>query len=221
MAYFGKTIIKKWALNELQPFLKQYGFKKVNQFDNTLFHKIENDLICSIAISAGTGQSFSVGGASICFFKVEETLLNVLNFNPEVNSLHFIRTLTIGINTNQYGILAKGVDSQNDVSEVCNSFKFAFNDYYLNAFERYSNPKNVLDLWDSLDDKGRSNHFSSPYKNIKIIIISKICNDENYKTRCQEAIDFYTMHYNNGIESAKELINVCQKVMKYLEKNKV
>lgn len=221
MAYLGKTIIKKWALEELNPFFKKYGFKKVNQFDNTNFHKIEKNIVYSISLSAGTGQSFSIGGAGICFLEMEKTLINILQFNPEVNELNFIRTIKFGVSTEKYGKMAKGVEVKDDVIEICNNFKIAFTDYYLPTFEKYSDPKNVLELWDSLDDKGRSNHFSSPYKNIKIMILSKMCNDESYERRCQEAIDFYTMHYNNGIESAKGLIDDCYKVIKYLEENEI
>ncbi|MFN3381865.1 MAG: hypothetical protein ACK41O_20585 [Runella zeae] len=222
MAYLGKTIIKKWALDELNPFFKKYGFKKVNQFDNTYFHKIEKNIVYSISLSAGTGQSFSIGGAGICFLEMEKTLINILQFNPEVNEPNFIRTIKLGITTEKYGKMAKGVEVKDDVIEICNNFKIAFTDYYLPTFEKYSDPKNVLELWDSLPTMlSKADNFPSADNYSKIIILSKICNDKSYQKRIDETITFFQSEINKGEDWMQNKLDVFLKVVKYLEENEI
>ncbi len=211
------TTIKKYLQIDLGDFLKKYNFKARRISGDIFFSRKENELGYSFFAQVLSSGSLSLHTASMCYYKVERIIAKMANYEMIEYEQHpYLTTLRLF-----YPQTSTIVESEDDFYRIINEFEISFTDYYLPTFEKYSNPKNVLELWDSLDDKGKSNHFSSPHKNIKIMILSKMCNDESYERRCQEAIDFYTMHYNNGIESAKGLIDDCYKIIKYLEENEI
>lgn len=218
MAFIGKTTLKKWLIERIKPIIKSYEYKVVTRFGTTVIQKENDDFLYYFYISTNKWDyiGYSPFG-NICIKKVGNIFLEIIK-NKDLGD----GSLGIKVIPNfEYGPYGKEVSSQDEINDIVESFKRVFLEYYLPAFERYSDPKNVLEFWDSLNDEGKLKHFFDSYNRVKIIILSKMCNDESYERRCQEAIDFYTMHYNNGIESAKGLIDDCYKVIKYLEENEV
>lgn len=221
MGHLSRTFIKNEVNKSLKAFVKKSGYKLKSYRGELLIVKEEQKKLFTIWVSFSTYDDLMLNQAFIGYLKVEEILLKVNGLPFEYSDFPMVVTLRILGNSYSGGRLAGKLKVEEDFDEIVGNFMEAFPKYYLPTFEKYSDPKNVLELWDSLDDKGKSNHFSSPHKNIKIMILSKMCNDESYERRCQEAIDFYTMHYNNGIESAKGLIDDCYKIIKYLEENEI
>ena len=184
------TTIKKYLQIDLGNFLKKYNFKARRIGGDIFFSKKENEMGYSFFAQVLSNGSLSLHAASMCYYEVERILATMANYEMIEYEAHpYLTTLRLF-----YPQTSTIVESEDDFYRIITEFEISFTDYYLPTFEKYSDPKNILELWDSLDDKGKSNHFSSPYKNIKIIILSKMCNDENYKRRCQEALDFYSMH---------------------------
>jgi hypothetical protein len=220
MGFLSKTFIKKELNTSLKSYVKKYGYTLQSYRGDLMVVKEKVNKLFTIPVYFSTYDDLILSQASIGYLVVEDILFKVIGLPFEYKEYPNIPTIKIIANDYSKRLSGK-LKVEEDFDEIVGNFIEAFPTYYLPTFEKYSDPKNVLELWDSLDDKGKSNHFSSPHKNIKIMILSKMCNDEHYERRCQEAIDFYTMHYNNGIESAKGLIDDCYKVIKYLEENEI
>lgn len=212
--FIGKTKMKQWFVKQIKPFIKQHEFSiRPRSGVPTIFLERDNiDYFIYIMVAWDDHLSFSA--ASISHNKVEELLyqitkLEVYNKNSD--------TLRVCFDKEKTAVIYK----QEDVIEFSEIFKKNFLEYFLPAFEKYSDPKNVLELWDSLDDEGKLKHFFDPYKNCKILILSKMCNDPKFPQRCVDEYNFYKKHYESGLLSAKVLMDDCEKVIKYLEENEI
>lgn len=218
MTYIGKTTLKKWFVDVTRPIFKPFGFKVASRFGTTVIQKESNDYLYYLYISTNKWDyiGYSPFG-NINIKKVGNVFTRIIE-NQELGDGSLVLKL---IPNFEYGIDGKEINSRDGINDISESFKRVFPEYYIPAFERYSDPKNVLELWDGLDDEGKLKHFFDPYKNCKILILSKMCNDPKFPQRCVDEYNFYKKHYESGLLSAKVLMDDCEKVIKYLEENEV
>ncbi len=215
-SYIGKTQIKKWLIEDLKSFLKQYGFKITPSVNVDIIK--ENDKIVSDAfITVDSMDNIRFRTAFVTYRSIEQILFNITNLPVYDGGSKTLKIFPY----EKYGSLAIIAKNRDDVRSISEIFKKVFLECFLPAFERYSDPKNVLELWDSLDEEGKTNHFFDPYKNCKILILSKISNDPKFPQRCIEEYNFYKKHYDSGLLSAKVLMDDCERVIRYLEKNEL
>lgn len=224
MKRFGKTVIKNWFINEVKDFIKSIDFKIGNDSGHRAFTQNSDYWLLSCYIEASYNiknntliDTLSFSNVIIRIHKVENLLGKIIN-NSSYNEAG--KTFSIFPNE-EFGETFIGIEKQEDTKKMGETFKKVFLECFLPAFEKYSNPKNVLELWDGLDDEGKLKHFFDPYKNCKILILSKMCNDPKFSQRCEEEYNFYKKHYDNGLLSAKVLMDDCEKVIKYLENNEI
>jgi hypothetical protein len=220
MKRFGKTVVKNWFVDELKDFIKSINFKIGNDSGHKAFIQNTDYWLLSCYIEA----SYDIKG---------NELVDTLYFSNAIVRIHKVETLLgkiIGdssyveagktfslITPKQFGEKLMRIEKKEDVQQLAKIFKKVFSEYFLPAFERYSDPKNVLELWDSLEtskEKGRYFQDSNNYS--KIIILSKISNDLRYEQRVQEAIEFYENKIKNGEEYYREELSYCKKVIDYL-----
>jgi hypothetical protein len=166
-----------------------------------------------------------------------QALVDVLSFSPAIIRVHKVELIlgqiigdtayaeaskTLYVYPSQkYGITQRQIILQDDIEPLSNTFRQVFEYEYLPAFEQFKDPWQILAFWDSLDEEGKSNHFFSPYKNCKVLILSKMCDDPDFENRCVDAFDFYKKHYEDGLISAKVLMDDCGKVIDYLNQHRI
>lgn len=103
------------------------------------------------------------------FIKVEELISNFVDFRV---NYYKEASPTFYIPASPKPIYNEVFNSE-DIEVLCANFKEQFLTYYLPELNRYSDPLEVLKLWDSLDFKGRSNTFQDPHKYSKMLILAK------------------------------------------------
>lgn len=222
MTYLGKSLIKKHAISELLPFTKQYFFRKTNMFDHTFFYKLENEVSWHFTISPGTGQSFSIGGGGLSYLRVERILLKLRGIEIEEKAFYQFSTVKLLVNDKHKDILQKGVSTLEDITKICGDFKSIFIEEFLPGYEKYSNPKEVLALWDSLPSMGeKGNIFPDTHNYSKIIIMSKLTGDSDYPKRIQETRSFFVSEIEKGEDWMQPKLDILEKVIQYLEENEV
>ncbi|MFC3363293.1 hypothetical protein ACFOG5_08930 [Pedobacter fastidiosus] len=141
---------------------------------------------------------------------------------------------TISINTEEikgvFDLVQDTITQEEQIVSLCENFKRYFVDLYLPAFEKYSKPENVLQLWDSLDTlEKKTSYFPGPDKYIKILIFSKMCNEPQFEDRCRESISRYETILNSEETQNNEMLKTgytedlenCKKVIEYLRVNEV
>ncbi len=215
--YIGKTQIKKWLLEDLKPFLKVYGFK-INPSVNVDIIRDGEKIFLDAFMTVNSTDNISFRTAFITYKPVELILFNITNL-PVYDGGS--KTLKI-FPDEQYGSLATIAKNRDDVMIIASSFKQVFIECFLPAFEKYSDPKNVLELWDSLEtmaEKGLV--FQDSHNYSKIIILSKMCNDEIYQRRIDETIAFFQSEINKGEDWVQTKLDVFLKVIQYLEANEI
>ncbi len=210
--FIGKTKMKQWFIKEIKPFVKQYNFSIGPRYGIQIIFQENEKMLCYTSITVGWSDHLSFGGAFIRYKKVEDILFQITGLGVYENT-HTITAVSVG--------KTALIEKHQDVIDLANYFEEVFPNEILPAFERYSDPKNVLELWDSLDDEGKLKHFFDPYKNCKILILSKMCNDPKFPQRCVDEYNFYKKHYESGLLSAKVLMDDCEKVIQYLEENEI
>ncbi|NBB31992.1 hypothetical protein [Cellulophaga sp. BC115SP] len=215
--YIGKTQIKKWLVEDLKSFLKQYGFK-ITPSVNVDIKKDDEEIIFDTFFGVSLTDDIGLSHANIRYKKVEETLFKVTGL-----PVYSIGSRTISVFSGEkFGILATLAKNRNDVTNISESFKQVFIECFLPAFEKYSDPKNVLELWDSLEtSKEKGKYFQDSNNYSKILILSKMSNDLRYEQRIKESIEFYENKIRNGEEYYKEELGYCEKVIEYLANNEI
>lgn len=222
MENLGKTFIKKISIPLLTQILKPYDFKVEIRRGEPVIYKKTDNLLFTVAMQVTSWDELTLNIGRIGYLETEY-LLSHITGEPLIPIEEYPAICTLYIHPPPIisKKIAKKVSSQEEIEELIENFSTAFKEFYLPAFEKYSSPKEVLALWDSLDDKGRSDYFFSPYKHIKMIILSKMCKDLDYSKRCEDAYAFYKGHFENGVSGAEILMKDCEKVIKYLEENEV
>jgi len=211
------TTIKKYLQIDLGNFLKKYNFKARRIGGDIFFSKKENEMGYSFFAQVLSNGSLSLHAASMCYYEVERIIATMANYEMIEYEAHpYLTTLRLF-----YPQTSTIVESEDDFYRIITEFEISFTDYYLPTFEKYSDPKNILELWDSLDDKINSNQFPSPLNLVKIMILSKMSKEDKYEQRCQEAIDYYQFKIASGKIAWKEELEICYKVIKYLSENEV
>lgn len=215
--YIGKTQIKKWLVEDLKPFLKVYGFN-INPSVNVDIIRDGEKIFLDAFMTVNSTDNISFRTAFITYKPVELILFNITNL-PVYDGGS--KTLKI-FPDEKYGSLATIAKNRDDVMIIASSFKQVFIECFLPAFEKYSDPKNVLELWDSLEtSKEKGKYFQDSNNYSKILILSKMSNDLRYEQRIKESIEFYENKIRNGEEYYKEELGYCEKVIEYLANNEI
>ncbi len=211
--FIGKTKMKQWFIKELKPFVKQYKFTIGSRYGIQIVFQENEEMLCYTSITVAWSDHLSFGGAFIKYKKVEEILFQITGLEVYSNT-HTITATPVG--------KTALIEKYQDVIDLANYFKEVFPKEILPAFERYSDPKNVLELWDSLETMGDKGFiFQDSHNYSKIIILSKICNDRNYQARIDETINFFQSEIDKGEDWIQAKLDVFLKVIRYLEKNEV
>ena len=222
MGHLSRTFIKNEVNKSLKDFVKKSGYKLKSYRGELLIVKEEQKKLFTIWVSFSTYDDLMLNQAFIGYLKVEEILLNVNDLPFEYSDFPMVVTLRILGNSYSGGRLAGKLKVEEDFDEIVGNFIEAFSTYYLPTFEKYSDPKNVLELWDSLPTmRSKADNFPSPDNYSKILILSKMCNDENYQKRIDETIRFFQGEIDRGEDWMQVKLDVFLKVVKYLEENEI
>ncbi len=217
---YSQGVIRKWLKEELKDFLKEHNYKFAPIYGAYgLVQKNEG----TVNISYFTQKSNNYLRLScpiISFKKVEDLMFKITNegiFTEDSTTISICTQEIIDALEKTHFI----IKSQEDVKIAAEVFKKNFVELYLPAYQKYSNLENVLALWDSLPTlEWKNAWFLGPEKHIKIIIISKLCHDARYASRCDEYLEFYRTLIRNGENLSKEL-KWCEEVIDYLSKNEI
>ena len=218
MTYIGKTMLKKWLIDGIMPIIRPLKYKVVPRFGTTIIQKENDDFLYYLYISTNKWDyiGYSPFG-NISIKKVGDTFSKVINDKDLEDG-----SLVLKLMPNyEYGTYGKEISSKEEINDILESFKKIFLEYYLPAFERYSDPKNVLELWDSLDEEGRTNHFFDPYNYTKILILSKLINEDKYENRKIETLELYEKLKATGKHYHLDKLENLEKVIRYIEENEI
>lgn len=178
-------------LNDLKSFVKPYGYKlgKSGGLDAILVE--DDELIKDITIMIYSEGLLSFSFPSIRYKLIEENLLMITN-NTEYNG-----SITLELKTDDIllacGKTQRTIKTEQDVLEVVEIFKQTFVDLHLPALKKFSDPQNVLELWDSLETtEQRNNYMPGPDKYTKILFFSKMVNDARIEERCRTSLETYS-----------------------------
>lgn len=216
----GKTQIRKWAVGYLKDFLKPYGFKIlpiVGIHGIVLREKIVTKYM---TFSQDSSDYFAIGSLTIRYIQVEEIMYKMTGlgiYEAENSSLRYWWN-----DEKAQRDLDGIIKSEKDIINIVENFKRYFVDFYLPTFEKYSRPENVLQLWDSLETmKDKAICFPDVHNYSKMIIFSKMANDVNYKRRINETRTFFKAEIAKGEDWISVKLDVFDKVVKYLNENKI
>jgi len=217
---YSQGVIRKWLKEELKDFLKEHNYKFAPIYGAYgLIQRNEG----SVNISYFTQKSnnyLTLSSPVISFKKVQDLMFKITNkkvFSEDSSTLYICTQEIIDALEKTHFI----IKSQEDVKIVAEVFKKNFVELYLPAYEKYSTLENVLALWDSLPTlEWKNAWFNGPEKYIKIIIISKLCHDPRYASRCEEYLEYYKSLIKNGKDYYQEL-KWCEEVIDYLSKNEI
>lgn len=213
----GKMQIKKLMLNDLKSFVKPYGYKlgKSGGLDAILVE--DDELIKDITIMIYSEGLLSFSFPSIRYKHIEENLLMITN-NTEYNG-----SITLELKTDDIllacGKTQRTIKTEQDVLEVVEIFKQTFVDLHLPALKKFSDPQNVLELWDSLETtEQRNNYMPGPDKYTKILFFSKMVNDARFEERCRTSLETYSNLASNKAAYIPYL-KLCEDAIEFLKTN--
>jgi hypothetical protein len=84
-------------------------------------------------------------------------------------------------------------------------------------FDRYSDLREILKFWDSLDGPARQNvYFPGPGKYMKALIISRLCNDAAYETKARDYTAFYQKKVDEGNNNYAKQLEQCTQLAEHL-----
>lgn len=216
----SEGVIRKWLKEELKDFLKEHNYKFAPV--HGIYGLVQrNEWSVNISkISQDSSGYLSLRNPLISFKKVEDLIFKITQEEVFAHD-----STTVSICTQKISDVIENssfiINSQEDVKIAAEVFKKNFVELYLPAYQKYSNLENVLALWDSLPTlEWKNAWFLGPEKHIKIIIISKLCHDARYASRCDEYLEFYRTLIRNGENLSKEL-KWCEEVINYLSKNEI
>lgn len=217
---YSQGVIRKWLKEELKDFLKEHNYKFAPV--HGIYGLVQrNEWSVNISeISQNSSGYLSLRNPLISFKKVEDLMYKI---TQEEVFAHDSTTISICTQELSDAIENSGfhIKSQEDVKIAAEVFKKNFVELYLPAYQKYSNLENVLALWDSLPTlEWKNAWFLGPEKYIKIIIISKLCNDSRYASRCDEYLEYYKSLIKKGENYYQEL-KWCEEVIDYLSKNEI
>jgi hypothetical protein len=231
----GASNIRKILNAELKDFLKSYGFNIGPILGNHGIIKREQEIIKIIEILQRSPDYIAIGHYPLIRFnQVSDIMFKITNLET-----YQVENPTIGITSDEkirYALEEKSgkgsLQSVEEIKPLADLFKKHFVELYLPAFEKYSNPVNVLELFDKLNLGERSSMFNDPCYQMKIIILSKMINDSDYSKRCEEGLEFANFWLNQYTEEQKiekpwkykESLNILkwtEEVIDYLEKNEI
>jgi hypothetical protein len=210
--FIGKTKMKQWFIKEIKPFVKQYNFSIGPRYGIQIIFQENEKMLCYTSITVGWSDHLSFGGAFIRYKKVEDILFQITGLGVYENT-HTITAVSVG--------KTALIEKHQDVIDLANYFEEVFPNEILPAFEKYSDPKNVLELWDSLDEEGRTNHFFDPYNYTKILILSKLINEDKYENRKIETLELYEKLKATGKHYHLDKLENLEKVIRYIEENEI
>jgi hypothetical protein len=220
MARLGRTLIKKVFFENIKPLLKKYGFKKgkIGRGGSlTSIEKTENEVLTYTMLGTHSLDEVNYGFVEIGYIRLDNIFAAALGINLGTDYLHssFFRCCF----DIQYPMV---VHSESEIKLFSDKFCQDFVEHYLPAFEKYSDYKNVLEFWDSLISMGdKGIYFQDVHNYSKIIILSKMCNDENYQKRADETIAFFQSEIDKGEDWMQTKLDVFMKVVKYLAENNI
>ncbi|MEA5425216.1 hypothetical protein [Arcicella lustrica] len=216
----SEGVIRNWLKEELKDFLKEHNYKFASI--HGIYGLVQrNELTANIStISQDSSGYLSLRNPLISFKKVEDLIFKITQEEVFAHD-----STTVSICTQKISDVIENssfiINSQEDVKIAAEVFKKNFVELYLPAYEKYSNLENVLALWDSLPTlEWKNAWFNGPEKYIKIIIISKLCHDTRYSSRCEEYLEYYKSLIKNGKDYYQEL-KWCEEVIDYLSKNEI
>jgi hypothetical protein len=224
-----QAIIRKWIKEELKDFLKEheYKFSPIHGLYGIVKRNETNVNYC--VIHQDSMDYLHYANPQISFATVEEIMFKVTHKGQfESDST----TVSIMAPPEALGIGAT-ISSVEDAKKLTDIFKKYFVEAYLPAFEKYSTPESVLTLWDSLETmEEKAAWFPSDGNAIKILIFSKMCNEDKYEQRRDETLEFYKNQLMNGdkeefeqypllLIAYKNQLKWCEEVIEYLAKNEI
>jgi len=217
-----KSEIKNSLVNNLKKFLNEYGFEAKNIIDiegREGAQKWINNILYYFGFSIDSDGSTAISYPVLRYETVEQIMFKVTGDSQSLGK----RTLQVQskeVMENYYNN-QKTIKSESDVVQLADNFKKYFVELYLPAFEKYSDPKNVLELWDSLEGvKERNDFFPGPDKYIRVLIISKMCKEQAYFERCKNSLNIYKQKVADGNDYKQEL-QWCEDTIKYLAENEL
>lgn len=199
----------------------------LNQFSYTVQKKTEGDfVICDnkitvnrILIDYYSDGLTCFGRPEIVFYPIEHSLLYLTK--KEVYEHCSTLMLNFDLFSETFKSTQRTVKTEQDVIRITDAFKKAFVELYVPAFEKYSDPKNVLELWDSLGSVEEKNlFFPGPDKYAKILFFSKMVGDSAFEHRAQESINIYEERVKENV-AYTQYLELCQKVIDYLRNNEI
>ncbi len=216
----SEGVIRKWLKEELKDFLKEQSYKFAPV--HGIYGLVQrNEWSVNISeISQNSSGYLSLRNPLISFKKVEDLMFKI---TKEEVFAHDSTTISICTQELSDAIENSGfhIKSQEDVKIAAEVFKKNFVELYLPAYQKYSDLENVLALWDSLPTlEWKNAWFNGPEKYIKIIIISKLCHDPRYASRCEEYLEYYKSLIKNG-KDYYQILKWCEEVIDYLSKNEI
>lgn len=224
-----KQLIRKLFFEMTRPLLKQYGFISKNKTisDWSGYEKYDDNILCWFFLSLDSELHCAIIWPRIRYDIVESIVCKIRSIDSSAGATIDIQSRQI---MKEYTQNQKLIKNEQDVIELSENFKRYFVELYLPAFEKYSKPEKVLQLWDSLDTVEKKNsYFPSPDRYIKILIFSKMCNEPQFEDRCRESISRYETILNSEETQNNEMLKTgytedlenCKKVIEYLRVNEV
>jgi hypothetical protein len=216
----GKTQIRKWLAKEINPIINQYGFKLV-PFTGIYGIVKKEDSIKSMLISQDSNDFLGIIRPEIRFNIIEDLMFKITGMEI-YRQLNPTLSLALEEISNKEKLLQNIITSEEDVKEISEKFKKYFPELFLPKLIEYSDPTNVLELWDSLmtiEDK--NNIFPDTNNYIKILILSKFMEELKYDQRIDESLKYYTELKMTGKSYYQNNLSYCEKIIEYLKgKNK-
>ena len=214
--FIGKVQIKKWLIAELKPFLKKEGYS-IKSSVNVEIETTTERILNFTGWQVHSDDSVAFGAGRIRIKKVEDILYSITALE-----MYKLITPTISILIPSNVETKKVITCREDIEEIAGTFKTVFQKIYLPRFKHYSEPKNILSLWDVLEtDKERGKVFQDSNNISKILIISRMVNDSFYRRRVEEGLDNYQRRIDNGEKYFEEELSNCRKVIGYLNANEI
>lgn len=217
MIMIGKMQIKKLMFNDLKAFTKPYGYKlgKSSGLDAILVE--DDELIKDITIMIYSEGLLSFSFPFIRYKLIEENLLKITN-NSEYEGSVTIELKTDSI-MEAFRTTQRTIKTEQDVLEVVEIFKQTFVDLHLPALKKFSDPQNVLELWDSLETtEQKNNYMPGGDKYTKILFFSKMVNDPRFEERCRTSLETYANLASNKAVYIPYL-KLCENAIEFLKTN--